>query len=139
MRRVLNVLAAGCAAVVLSACGGGGGDGGPCGGPGNLSVALAYRVNGVDVNPLLISLRTGVPVNAVPVALGLPAACQAAARWTFRSTGAPPAGLSFDSATGAVTGTPTAFGFLTVEMTLRVDGYTFSVNERAQFGVSAGS
>jgi hypothetical protein len=46
MNRVVNLLTAVLAASVLSACGGGGDDDGPCGGAGNLSVGLAFEVNG---------------------------------------------------------------------------------------------
>lgn len=122
----------------MSACGGGSDDGGPCGGSGNLSVALAYEVNGQVVDPSVISLRVGTPVMAIPKAVGLPAACNADARWTFRQTSTRvPEGLSFNNVTGVVSGTPTATGFLTLTMDLRVEGYAFSVEERVTFGVTA--
>lgn len=125
-------------AAFLSACGGGGDDAGPCGGSGNLSVSLAYEVNGQVVDPSLISLRVGAPVMAIPKAVGLPAACNTAARWTFRQTSTRvPEGLSFDTVTGVVSGTPAATGFLTLTMGLRVEGYVFNVEERVTFGISA--
>jgi len=139
VRRVVSGWWLVCSAALLSACGGGGGDGGPCGGAGDLRVSLAYEVNGVLVDPTLISLRIGTPVTAIPKAVGLPAACEPAARWTFRQTSTrTPAGLSFDTVTGVVSGTPTASGTLLLTMSLRVDGYAFSVDERATFGVLAG-
>jgi hypothetical protein len=81
----------------------------------------------------LIGLRTGV---AVPKAVGLPAACNGAVRWTFRQfgTGAP-AGMLFNATTGVLSGTATEVGSLFIDMTLKVDGYAFSVNERAFFSV----
>jgi hypothetical protein len=140
MHRQINLLlAAVLITSVLSACGGGDDENTPCGGTGNLSLTLAYEINGQLVNPSVMTLRTGTAVQAVPKAVGLPAACNAAARWTFAQLGSSrPAGLAFDPATGVVSGTPTGTGFLTVDMTLRVDGYAFSVNERAVFAVLAG-
>jgi hypothetical protein len=139
MQRAVNLLALAATAMLMSACGGGGGEEvGPCGGTGTLRLSLAYKVNGQVVDPTLIRVPTGLAVTAVPQAVGLPPACSSSVRWTFRQSSArTPVGLTFNTATGVVCGTATETGSYTIDMELRVDGYAFSLSERALFAVVA--
>lgn len=124
-------------ATVVTACGGSG-DSSPsygCAGAGPLSLTLTYEVNGQVVNPDTTTVLTrNVPVTASPRAVGLPAGCASAARWTFQLRSDPvPAGLTFDAATGVIRGTPTVRSSLSVEMKLAVDGYTSTLTQVVNF------
>lgn len=123
--------------LILTACGGGG-DSSPsngCAGSGTLSLTLTYEVNGQVVNPDITTvLARNVPVIASPRAVGMPASCGSATRWTFRlRSDQVPAGLTFDAATGVIRGTPTDRSSLSVEMKLAVDGYTSTLTQVVNF------
>jgi hypothetical protein len=121
-------------AAVLSACGGGGDDDGPCGGAGTLSLNVTYEVNGALVDPTRTTVLTrGSPVLAVPRAVGLPAACAGKERITHRVLGSVPTGLSVNATTGAFSGTPTELGSLRIELRLGVEGYTSEVRQTVDF------
>lgn len=130
---LLKPFAAPALAISLAACGGGG-DGLPCGGASTLSVDLTYEVDGALVDPMRVVLLTrGVPVQATPRALRLPAACAGEARWTFVSRTAVPAGLAFDSATGTITGTPGVLALFEVDLKLEINGYPDQIQRTLSF------
>lgn len=121
-------------AAVLAACGGGDDAGSPCGGAGTLSLNVTYEVNGTLVDPTRTHVLTrGVPVMAVPRAVGLPAACAGKERITHRVIGSVPVGLSVNATTGAFSGTPVELGRLSIELRLGVDGYTSDVRQTVDF------
>lgn len=106
-----------------------------CGGA-NLSVDVTYQVNGQLVDPSsMANLVRGQPVMAMPRAVGLPAACQGKERIVAALRSAVPAGLSFDAATGAFSGTPTQRSLMRVELSLTVEGYTSSVRRTLDFAM----
>ncbi len=119
--------------LALAACGGGGGDGGPCGGP-NLAVDVSYEVNGrlVDSTTTVFLVR-GQPVAAAPRAVGLPPACQGKESLSAVLRSAVPPGIAYDAATGAFTGTPTQRAVMFVELKLTVEGYSSSVKRTVEF------
>ena len=136
-RRLPSLALLALTAIIVTACGGGG-DSSPsygCAGPGTLSLTLTYEVNGAVVNPDATTvLARNVPVTASPRAVGLPASCASATRWTFRLRSDPlPAGLTFDAASGVIRGTPTDRSSLSVEMKLAVDGYASTLTQVVNF------
>jgi Putative Ig domain len=110
-------------AVVLAACGGGGGGSttptpvvGPCG-AGFTMPTVSY--------PSTINATATVAIAAITPTLSaaLPAACASTA--TYTATGLP-AGLSINSTTGVITGTPTTSGSSAATISFNVPGYTSS-------------
>lgn len=122
----------GATALALSGCGGG--DGLPCGGTSQLNIDVTYQVNGILVDPTrLVLLNRGEPVVATPRVVGLPSACADAVRWTYAARTVVPPGLSFDTATGVISGTPTSLSVFDVDLKLRIDGYVNQVQRTISF------
>jgi len=111
-----------CIACCLTACGGG--DGLPCGGAGSLNVDVTYRVNGFPVDPTrTVVLNRNQAVTATPVVVNLPVACATEVNWTYSPGRLVPPGLSFDPATGTLSGIPISLAAFDVELKLEVNGY----------------
>jgi hypothetical protein len=102
------------AALVAGCGGGGGGDDDACA-SGSLVFTTTWQVAGGTWLPPArgnqIVGRVGVPLSAVPVHSGLPAGCVGRATYSLGRTANPlPAGLSLNTSTGEISGTPTTAG-----------------------------
>ena len=118
-------------ALLVSACGGGGSDDGPCGGAGTLTISVSYEVNGRVYGPRdSILVARSLPITPRPVAVDLPAACSGKLSWRVRSNlGSLPTGLVLDETTGQVSGTATTGRSFGLTATASVQGYPGSVTE----------
>jgi hypothetical protein len=95
---------------VLASCGGGG-DGGGGGGPSRCSaetvlvVSTSWNSNGsIDKT---VHGNLGVPLVATPTINGIPPSCQGKQTFAVNSGISLPGGLSLNTATGVISGTPT--------------------------------
>jgi hypothetical protein len=99
----------------LAACGGGGGAGGGSVTPSTSGATISYSITSAVINQsiLLTPTVTGAPGGVKSFAV---------------SSGALPGGMVFNSATGEISGTPTALGSYPLTITLAVSGATGSVS-----------
>lgn len=95
------------AAMVLTACGGGSKTSdASCSTLPSFSVYISWNINGVVYPGKSISGKIGVPLVATPVITGIPSSCQGKETYA-KGSSAFPAGLSLNTSTGVVSGTPT--------------------------------
>jgi hypothetical protein len=101
--------------ILLAACGGGGGgSGGSACADGDIRANFSYP-NGLQGN-------IGTPASSVPAVSGVPTSCSDSTRFAL-STGSLPPGMSLDSRTGVVAGTPTASGLFFFEVRMTVNNF----------------
>ena len=93
--------------LLLASCGGGGDDGAPprCSAETVLVISTSWNSNGSIAQTVEGNL--GVPLVATPTITGIPPSCQGQQTFAVNSTVGLPAGLSLNTATGVISGTPT--------------------------------
>ena len=91
--------------LVLSSCGGGGGGTGACSSETSLTITSKWNSNGSVSSS--VSGKVGVSLVATPVITGVPSSCSGQATFAVTSGVSLPAGLSMDTTTGVISGTPT--------------------------------
>lgn len=118
------------AAAFVTACGGGGNDADePCSSATGLSLGMSWVSNGVPTGNHVIG-KVGQPLAADPLITGLPASCSGKVGFSLGINTLPsgpsalPPGLSLDSHTGRISGTPTqAFGISGPDFLVQAQGY----------------
>jgi hypothetical protein len=92
------------ACALVASCGGGGSSTpATCSSSAAFSVTAEWNSNG-SVGSTVVG-KLGVPLTATPVLTGVPASCVASESFSLHAD--LPAGLSLDSKTGVISGTPT--------------------------------
>ena len=108
-------------AVVLSACGGGDEDTALCSSQA-FSVSVQWNSNGSLARG--VTGTKGMPLVATPVVTGLPESCKAQTSYSQVGTGELFPGLSLNTSTGVISGTPTQAVILSgPRVQMQVSGY----------------
>ncbi|MFG6468284.1 Ig domain-containing protein [Roseateles sp. BYS87W] len=104
------------AAGMLASCGGGGSTAESCNSVGIVPITTTWVVSGAQYNPppytvQVVVGRVGTPLVARPIHTGVLPQCVGKGVYALGSAAHPlPAGLTLNTATGEISGTPTAAG-----------------------------
>ena len=105
----------------LTACGGGDSASNDCSGGKNVYTNLPF------VNAALESYVGKAITPQTPSTPGIPASCMGSTHYSVASGQLPP-GITLDSRTGTIAGTPTQAGIFSYQIQLTLDGFTGSVS-----------
>ncbi len=117
--KTLKTIVISTSAVIIVACGGGGSDPVPTPTPITGCAGASYTPT-ISYNA--IAPTVGVAVNAAPIS-AVPSACAGSVSYSIAS-GALPAGLSLNTSTGVISGTPTSAQTANFAVSMTVTGYS---------------